>query len=53
VLCGDFGAWNLFERQAGLADGGYPAWPPRPVFVRLAGRLGRRRLPGKSVEQPV
>jgi hypothetical protein len=39
VVCGDFGAWNVFERQAGLAEGGYPAWPPRPVFTRLAARL--------------
>jgi hypothetical protein len=23
MLCGDFAAWNVFERQAGLADGGY------------------------------
>ena len=23
VLSGDFGTWNVFERQAGLADGGY------------------------------
>jgi hypothetical protein len=52
VLCGDFGAWNVFERKAGLADGGYPAWPPRPVFVWMAGKLKRRPLPGKSVEQP-
>jgi hypothetical protein len=54
VVCGDFGAWNVFERQAGLAEGGYPAWPPRPVFARLATRLARNRpLPGKSVQQPV
>lgn len=54
VVCGDFGAWNVFERQAGLAEGGYPAWPPRPVFARLATRLaGKRPLPGKSVQQPV
>lgn len=23
LLSGDFGTWNVFERQAGLADGGY------------------------------
>lgn len=44
VLCGDFGAWNAFERGAGLSDGGYAAWPLRPVFDRLwitaKGRLG-------------
>jgi hypothetical protein len=39
VLCGDFGAWNVFERQAGLAEGGYPAWPPRPAVTRVATAL--------------
>jgi hypothetical protein len=34
VLCGDFGAWNVFERLAGLADGGYADVPLRPVFAR-------------------
>lgn len=54
VVCGDFGAWNVFERQADLTDGGYPAWPPRPVFARLATKLTRKwPLPGKSVQQPV
>lgn len=54
VVCGDFGAWNVFERQADLADGGYPAWPPRPVFARLARKLTRNwPLPGKSAQQPV
>ena len=38
VVCGNFGAWNLFERNAGLTDGGYPAWPPRPVISRVAER---------------
>ena len=44
VLCGDFGAWNLFERRAGLADGGYadrllrPVWTRRPAWTcRLSG----------------
>jgi hypothetical protein len=33
LLCGDFGAWNVFERGAGLADGGYnTARPLRPQF---------------------
>ena len=54
VVCGDFGAWNVFERKADLADGGYPAWPPRPVFARLATKLTHNwRLPGKSAQQPV
>jgi hypothetical protein len=33
LLSGDVGAWNPFERLAGLADGGYRdrplRWPPR------------------------
>jgi hypothetical protein len=31
LLCGEFGAWNVFERRAGLADGGYTARPLRAV----------------------
>lgn len=35
VICGDFGAWNVFERLAGLADGGYtpkqPRWSAAPA----------------------
>ncbi len=34
VLCGNVGAWNAFERRAGLADGGYADVPLRPVFQR-------------------
>lgn len=34
LLCGDFGPWNVFERRAGLADGGYADRPLRPVFRR-------------------
>jgi hypothetical protein len=44
-LTGDFGARNVFERQAGLADGGYTDKPLRPVLARLArsdGRSGER-----------
>jgi hypothetical protein len=29
LVSGDFGAWNAFERGAGLADGGYPTRPLR------------------------
>jgi hypothetical protein len=39
ALCGDFGAWNVFERQAGLADGGYAR---RPVRRALGRALSRR-----------
>jgi hypothetical protein len=30
LVSGDFGAWNIFERGAGLADGNYTARPLRP-----------------------
>jgi hypothetical protein len=33
VLCGDFGAWNVYERWAGLADGGYADRPLRPIWT--------------------
>ena len=33
VLCGDFGAWNVYERWAGLADGGYAGRPLRPIWT--------------------
>jgi len=36
LVSGDFGAWNVFERGAGLADGGYTARPLRP-FLRTTG----------------
>ena len=52
ALTGDFGARNVFERQAGLADGGYTDKPLRPSLDRavsavsgsgrLAGAAGRR-----------
>jgi len=37
VLTGDFGSRNVFERRAGLAEGGYAERPLRPAFTRLAG----------------
>jgi hypothetical protein len=37
LLTGDFGARNIFERRAGLADGGYADRPLRAVFARLPG----------------
>ena len=53
ALTGDFGARNVFERRAGLADGGYTDKPLRPGIRgravgavsgsgRLAGAAGRR-----------
>ncbi len=32
LMSGDFGAWNVFERGAGLADGNYAARPLRPAL---------------------
>ena len=43
---GDRAAANFFERQAGLADGGYPERPVRPLrgsVPHLAKRTGRIR----------
>ena len=34
VLTGDFGSRNVFERRAGLADGGYTDRPLRPALAR-------------------
>jgi hypothetical protein len=41
LLTGDFGARNVFERRAGLADGGYADKPLRPVLRGFNG-VGRR-----------
>ena len=46
LLSGDAGAWNAFERAAGLADGGYAAVPLRAVLRGrrpAAGRLSEAR----------
>ena len=55
VLTGDFGARNVFERQAGLADGGYADRPLRAAIRLLSvrqlsgsGRLSVRRLSGSG-----
>ena len=44
LLTGDFGSRNIFERRAGLADGGYTDRPLRPALARWAAtaRPGRR-----------
>jgi hypothetical protein len=34
LLSGDAGAWNIFERLAGLSDGGYAVRPLRPLLAR-------------------
>jgi hypothetical protein len=50
VLTGDFGARNVFERRAGLADGGYTDRPLRPVFRRaVSGRAVSRRAVSRRV----
>ena len=38
VLCGDVGAWNAFERRAGLVDGGYADVPLRLMFATMLAR---------------
>jgi len=46
VLTGDFGARNVFERRAGLADGGYTDKPLRPALRRVSGPGRRAPAPG-------
>jgi hypothetical protein len=51
ALTGDFGSRNVFERRAGLADGGYTDKPLRPALARVTGpggRLALRRVTGSS-----
>ena len=50
VLTGDFGARNVFERCAGLADGGYTDKPLRPALRRVSGP--GRRGPGPARPYP-
>jgi hypothetical protein len=47
ALTGDFGARNVFERRAGLADGGYTDKPLRPTIQQLS----LQRVRGRSVAQ--
>ena len=44
LLTGDFSSQNVFERRAGLADGGYTERPLRPALSRCS----RRRRPASS-----
>jgi hypothetical protein len=44
VRTGDFASRNVFERRAGLADGGYRELPSRPLSVRAAGPVATRRF---------
>jgi len=52
VLTGDFGARNVFERLAGLADGGYADAPLRPALRRVSGSSRRARAPGRPDHGP-
>jgi hypothetical protein len=53
ALTGDFGARNVFERRAGLADGGYAGKPLRPVLRRRFNGPGRRApAPGRLSPGP-
>src|SRR5262252_4449479 len=47
ALTGDTGSRNVFERQAGLADGGYTDKPLRPTLRRAL----QRAQPTRSVAQ--
>ncbi|MBO4275395.1 hypothetical protein [Microbispora triticiradicis] len=42
ALCGHPGSWNLFERMAGLDDGGYPRLRPLWARARWKGNRIRR-----------
>ena len=49
ALTGDFGARNVFERRAGLTDGGYTDKPLRPGLHRVQGRsVAQARLAGAA-----
>ena len=53
VMTGDFGSRNVFERLAGLADGGYTDKPLRPAIGRVTARgrrAGARARPGRGPE---
>jgi hypothetical protein len=43
ALTGDFGSRNVFERQAGLAGGGYTDKPLRPALAQIKGHNVRAR----------
>ena len=49
ALTGDFGSRNVFERLAGLADGGYADKPLRPAIRRVARRISG---PGRRARAP-
>ena len=48
ALTGDFGARNVFERRAGLADGGYTDKPLRPTIQGLSLQRVRGAVSGSG-----
>lgn len=52
VLCGDFGTWNVYERWAGLADGGYADRPLRPIWTAPRATARGDRGPGPVPAAP-
>jgi hypothetical protein len=52
VLTGDFGARNVFERLAGLADGGYTDKPLRPGIRRISGSSRPAGVLGRPLRGP-
>jgi hypothetical protein len=49
ALTGDFGARNVFERRAGLADGGYTDKPLRAGLQRVSGSGRRAGAAGRAL----
>jgi hypothetical protein len=52
VLTGDFGARNVFERLAGLADGGYAETPLRPALRLALGRVSGSTRRARARRRP-
>jgi hypothetical protein len=52
ALTGDFGARNVFERLAGLADGGYTDKPLRSGLVGVSGSGRPAAAPGRRPRGP-
>jgi hypothetical protein len=52
ALTGDFGSRNVFERRAGLADGGYSDKPLRPALRRISAPGRRGPAPGRPCPGP-
>jgi len=48
ALTGDFGSRNVFERRAGLADGGYSDRPLRPALATWSRTRPSDQAPGQD-----